>query len=191
MNVFAKVALGAAVGCGLGILIASTGVLRRAGWIAEDPAVLPPAPANGPGAFWIEPEPGAAGAPHSRFAELARRASPGVVKVNTSKTVIEPGFPGFPGFPFFGPGSGAEPRAFEAIFVGSFVPLQGVPYILAAAEDVLRHFHPGMLVIMESTTYPGTTEEVLMPTLAQSGSVAGPAKLPVEKMVSGSTWASP
>jgi len=48
-----------------------------------------------------------------------------------------------------------------------------VSYILAAAEAVSRHFHPGMLVIMESTTYPGTTEEVLLPTLAASGAVVG------------------
>ena len=38
-----------------------------------------------------------------------------------------------------------------------------VSYIMAAAEEVSRHIHPGMLVIMESTTYPGTTEEVLLP----------------------------
>ena len=48
-----------------------------------------------------------------------------------------------------------------------------VSYILAAAEEVSRHLHPGMLVIMESTTYPGTTEEVLLPALAVNGLVAG------------------
>ncbi len=48
-----------------------------------------------------------------------------------------------------------------------------VSYILAAAEEVARHFHHGMLVIMESTTYPGTTEEVLLPALALNGAVVG------------------
>ena len=48
-----------------------------------------------------------------------------------------------------------------------------VSYILAAAEQVSRHFHPGMLVVMESTTYPGTTEEVLLPTLAVNGAEVG------------------
>jgi len=48
-----------------------------------------------------------------------------------------------------------------------------VSYILAAAEQVSTHFHPGMLVVMESTTYPGTTEEVLLPRLAVNGMQAG------------------
>ena len=34
-------------------------------------------------------------------------------------------------------------------------------FVVAAAEQVAVHLHPGMLVILESTTYPGTTEEVL------------------------------
>lgn len=48
-----------------------------------------------------------------------------------------------------------------------------VSYILAAAEQISRHFHPGMLVVMESTTYPGTTEEVLLPTLVADGAEPG------------------
>ncbi len=40
-----------------------------------------------------------------------------------------------------------------------------VRYILAAGEAVARHMHPGMLVVLESTTYPGTTEELLLPRL--------------------------
>jgi len=48
-----------------------------------------------------------------------------------------------------------------------------VSYILAAADQVSKHFHPGMLVVMESTTYPGTTEEVLLPSLQANGMEAG------------------
>ncbi len=40
-----------------------------------------------------------------------------------------------------------------------------VRYILAAADAVSEHVHPGMLVVLESTTYPGTTEELLLPRL--------------------------
>ena len=40
-----------------------------------------------------------------------------------------------------------------------------VRYILAAADQVARYVHPGMLVVLESTTYPGTTEELLLPRL--------------------------
>lgn len=36
-------------------------------------------------------------------------------------------------------------------------------YILSAVEAVAKHLHPGMLVVLESTTYPGTTEELLLP----------------------------
>ena len=40
-----------------------------------------------------------------------------------------------------------------------------VRYIIAAADKVAEHVHPGMLVVLESTTYPGTTEELLLPRL--------------------------
>jgi nucleotide sugar dehydrogenase len=39
----------------------------------------------------------------------------------------------------------------------------------AAAHAVSRHLHPRQLVVLESTTYPGTTEEVLVPILERSG----------------------
>jgi UDP-N-acetyl-D-glucosamine dehydrogenase len=42
-------------------------------------------------------------------------------------------------------------------------------YIVSACEAIRRHFHPGMLVILESTTYPGTTDEVVLPMLEDSG----------------------
>jgi UDP-N-acetyl-D-glucosamine dehydrogenase len=40
-------------------------------------------------------------------------------------------------------------------------------YIRAAAEEIGRRLRPGQLIVLESTTYPGTTEEVLVPILAQ------------------------
>jgi UDP-N-acetyl-D-glucosamine dehydrogenase len=46
-------------------------------------------------------------------------------------------------------------------------------YIISACEAIARHFHPGMLVILESTTYPGTTEEVVLPLLSAAGLEAG------------------
>ncbi|GAA1835952.1 nucleotide sugar dehydrogenase [Actinomadura chokoriensis] len=45
--------------------------------------------------------------------------------------------------------------------------------VRGAAETVARHLQPGMLVVLESTTYPGTTEEVVRPILETSGLVAG------------------
>jgi UDP-N-acetyl-D-glucosamine dehydrogenase len=40
-----------------------------------------------------------------------------------------------------------------------------ISYIVAAVEEIAKYKHPGMLVVLESTTYPGTTEEVIMPML--------------------------
>ena len=45
--------------------------------------------------------------------------------------------------------------------------------VLAAGEDVARYLQPGRLIVLESTTYPGTTEELLRPILESSGLVAG------------------
>ena len=42
-------------------------------------------------------------------------------------------------------------------------------YVVAAAEQVARYVHPGMLIILESTTYPGTTEELILPLLEKGG----------------------
>lgn len=46
-------------------------------------------------------------------------------------------------------------------------------YVMAAGQAVTRQAHPGMLVVLESTTYPGTTREVLMPSLTDRGFVVG------------------
>src|SRR6202012_2224248 len=46
-------------------------------------------------------------------------------------------------------------------------------YIVAACEEIAKYFHPGMLVILESTTYPGTTDELVLPTLEASGLKVG------------------
>jgi len=44
-----------------------------------------------------------------------------------------------------------------------------VSYILAAGREVAAHLHPEMLVVLESTTYPGTTDELLLPMLSEKG----------------------
>lgn len=46
-------------------------------------------------------------------------------------------------------------------------------YVIAAAEAIGRNAHAGMLVVLESTTYPGTTREVLMPLLVERGLAVG------------------
>lgn len=44
-----------------------------------------------------------------------------------------------------------------------------VSYILAAAEEIQKRLRRGQLIILESTTYPGTTDEVLLPMLEGTG----------------------
>jgi len=36
-------------------------------------------------------------------------------------------------------------------------------FIVSACEQLSRYIHPGMLILLESTTYPGTTDEILLP----------------------------
>lgn len=45
--------------------------------------------------------------------------------------------------------------------------------ILDAAGEIAKYLHPGMLIVLESTTYPGTTEEVLKPVLENTGLKCG------------------
>ena len=45
-----------------------------------------------------------------------------------------------------------------------------VSYIINAADQIALYLHPGMLVVLESTTYPGTTTEVVLPRLSGNGS---------------------
>ena len=44
-----------------------------------------------------------------------------------------------------------------------------ISYILAAAGEIQKRLRRGQLVILESTTYPGTTDEVLLPMLEETG----------------------
>ena len=44
-----------------------------------------------------------------------------------------------------------------------------VSYILAAAEEIQKSLRTGQLIILESTTYPGTTDEVLLPMFEETG----------------------
>jgi len=46
-------------------------------------------------------------------------------------------------------------------------------YIVSAVEAIAKHLHPGMLIVLESTTYPGTTDEVVQPLLEATGLKAG------------------
>jgi UDP-N-acetyl-D-glucosamine dehydrogenase len=46
-------------------------------------------------------------------------------------------------------------------------------YIVSACQAIAKYFSPGKLVILESTTYPGTTDELVLPMLERPGWKAG------------------
>jgi UDP-N-acetyl-D-glucosamine dehydrogenase len=46
-------------------------------------------------------------------------------------------------------------------------------FVVSAAEQVAKYLHPGMLIVLESTTYPGTTDELVLPILERTGLKVG------------------
>ena len=46
-------------------------------------------------------------------------------------------------------------------------------YVISATDAIAEYIHPGLLVMLESTTYPGTTDELLLPKLASNGMEVG------------------
>jgi len=69
-------------------------------------------------------------------------------------------------------------RKMDAINVAVPTPLSkmrdpDVSYIVAAFEHVARYLRAGQLVILESTTYPGTTDELILPMLSKTGLKVG------------------
>jgi UDP-N-acetyl-D-glucosamine dehydrogenase len=79
---------------------------------------------------------------------------------------------------FFATTDARELRRARAIVVCVPTPLSGdglpdLGPLRAAAVSVAEHLQPGTLVILESTTYPGTTDEEIRPILEAGGLVAG------------------
>lgn len=48
-----------------------------------------------------------------------------------------------------------------------------ISFIISAVRQIRKYLRPGQLVILESTTYPGTTQEVILPLLESSGHACG------------------
>jgi UDP-N-acetyl-D-glucosamine dehydrogenase len=48
-----------------------------------------------------------------------------------------------------------------------------ISFILAATEEIRKYLHKDQLIVLESTTYPGTTEELILPELEAAGLRAG------------------
>jgi len=66
----------------------------------------------------------------------------------------------------------------DAILISVPTPLTAarepdLTFVVATVEQVARHLRRGQLIVLESTTYPGTTEEVVLPLLEKSGLTCG------------------
>ncbi len=48
-----------------------------------------------------------------------------------------------------------------------------ISFVVSAAESVAANLQPGQLVVLQSTTYPGTTEEIVLPVLERTGGTVG------------------
>ena len=48
-----------------------------------------------------------------------------------------------------------------------------ISFVMMAVESVAKHIHQGQLILLESTTYPGATEEMVLPILEESGFKVG------------------
>jgi UDP-N-acetyl-D-mannosaminuronate dehydrogenase len=71
-------------------------------------------------------------------------------------------------------GDSAVLRGCDAVSVCVPTPLSktrdpDLSFVIAAADAVAAQLHAGMLVVLESTTYPGTTEEIIVPRIASNG----------------------
>jgi UDP-N-acetyl-D-glucosamine dehydrogenase len=72
----------------------------------------------------------------------------------------------------------SEAKTADALVICVPTPLRktkepDISYIISALESLIPHLRPGQLMVLESTTYPGTTEEVVQPRLEASGRVIG------------------
>jgi UDP-N-acetyl-D-glucosamine dehydrogenase len=66
----------------------------------------------------------------------------------------------------------------DAIFIAVPTPLRktrdpDISYIVSAVGQIAPHLRPGQLIVLESTTYPGTTDEIVRPAVEESGLTVG------------------
>jgi len=69
-------------------------------------------------------------------------------------------------------------RKLDAVIVCVPTPLRktrdpDISYIVSALDEIAPRVHRGMLIVLESTSYPGTTEEIMLPALQEGGLRAG------------------
>jgi len=69
-------------------------------------------------------------------------------------------------------------REIDAVSICVPTPLRktkdpDISFIIAVVEEIVKYLHPLQLIVLESTTYPGTTDEVILPELTKTGLQVG------------------
>ncbi|MGB9561365.1 MAG: NAD(P)-binding domain-containing protein, partial [bacterium] len=69
-------------------------------------------------------------------------------------------------------------RDSDAVLIAVPTPLNktkdpDISYIIDATEKIKKNIHPEIIIVLESTTYPGTTEELILPALESTGLKVG------------------
>jgi len=69
-------------------------------------------------------------------------------------------------------------RAIDTVSICVPTPLRktkdpDISFIIAAVEQIVKYLHPFQLIVLESTTYPGTTDEVILTELSKTGLQVG------------------
>ena len=122
--------------------------------------------------------------PSAIVAALIKTAQPASVSPADSRTIPSPAQPddlGLRGSASHLSGSLSATRDFsvlascDAVSICVPTPLNktgdpDISYIVNATEQIARYLHRGMVIVLESTTYPGTTTEAMLPRLLESGS---------------------
>src|SRR4028118_1381124 len=72
----------------------------------------------------------------------------------------------------------ARPRAPHAVLIRAPPPLSrhrepDLSYVVDTTRAIAQRLRPGQLVVLESTTYPGTTNEIMRPILEETGLRSG------------------
>ena len=95
----------------------------------------------------------------------------GDVVAHDLKTIVDSG-------KFRATGDFQEVASCDCVCIAVPTPLDAhqqpdVSYVLSSSESILPYMHKDMLIVLESTTYPGTTEETLKPIFESTGFKCG------------------
>jgi UDP-N-acetyl-D-glucosamine dehydrogenase len=101
-----------------------------------------------------------------------------IAKIRADESTVEDMATGKPSGRFVPTTDFADIRFCDAVVICVPTPLTegrepDLSYVISTAESIQRNMRPGQLIVLESTTYPGTTDEAVVPILERSGLKCG------------------